>query len=149
MFVFVMATLTDNVLIPLSGFTLPVDFAWRIRLVAAVDEQLRRLRSTGHFEPPRFFGYFFQGDHPVGVTGNWVVTLDALPLLLALPLAVDRLTKCQHSICSASSQEVPDYILIHDTHDGSCWLWRFHQGLHFVEANEPVGSGSSNPLLGG
>ncbi len=146
--VIVMATATDNVLIPLSGFTLPRDFAWRIRLVAAVDEQLRRLRSTGHFEPPRFFGYFFQGEHPIGVTGNWVVTLDAIPLLLAVPSAIDRITKCQYSICSESAQTVPEYLLVHDTHDGACWLWRFHHGIRFVEAGEPFLAGGSEPLLG-
>ncbi|MFA5266075.1 MAG: hypothetical protein WC378_19815 [Opitutaceae bacterium] len=134
-----MATVTDNVIIPLADFVLPRDFAWRVRFIAAVDEQLRRLRSTGHFEPPRFFGYFFQGDHPVGVTGNWVVSLDSLPLLLSLPPMIDRMTKGQYSICSDSADVVPDFLLIHDSLSGSCWLWRFGYGLRFVEAVEPVG----------
>lgn len=136
-----MAAVSDNVIIPLKGFTLPRDFAWRVRFVAAVDNQLRRLRSTGHFEPPRFFGYFFQGDTPVGVTGNWIVSLDALPLLLALPPSIDRITHGQFSICSPSSESVPDFLLIHDSRDGACWLWRFSYGLRFVESTEPVSSG--------
>lgn len=135
-----MDAVTDNVIIPLTGFTLPRDFAWRTRLVAAVDEQLRKLRSTGHFEPPRFFGYFFQGERPVGVTGNWVVTLDESPLLFALPSSIDKLTHGQFSICSESADVVPDFILIHDSRDGACWLWRFNYGLRFVEATEPVSS---------
>lgn len=141
-----MATVTDNVIIPLAGFTLPRDFAWRVRFIAAVDEQLRRLRSTGHFNPPRFFGFFFQGEHPVGVSGNWVVSLDTLPLLLSLPPTIDRMTHGQFSICSDSVDTVPDFILIHDSLDGACWLWRFSYGLRFVEATDPISVGRDNIL---
>jgi hypothetical protein len=137
-----MESTTDKLLLPLPGFFLPRDFAWHVRFIAAVDEQLRRLRSTGHFQPPRFFGYFFQGDHPVGVTGSWVVTLDCLPLLLSLPPAIASLTGERNSICSESVAELPDYILVHDTLDGSCWLWRFSDGLRFVESAEPVNESS-------
>jgi hypothetical protein len=49
-------TMPDNVLIPLPGFQLPGDFPWKVGFVAMVDDQLRRLRATGHFLPPRFFG---------------------------------------------------------------------------------------------
>lgn len=135
-----MSTLADNTLIPLPGFILPRDFAWRVRFVASVDEQLRKLRSTGHFEPPRFFGYFFQGGRPVGVTGNWVVTLDSLPALLALPSALERITQGQYKISTPDSDGVPDFLLVHDSHDGSCWLWRFPYGLRFVESTDPVHS---------
>lgn len=144
-----MAPVTDNVIIPLTGFTLPRDFAWRVRFVAAVDEQLRRLRSTGHFEPPRFFGYFFQGENPVGVTGNWVVSLDSSPLLNTLPPMVERITQGQFSISSDSIDVIPDFILINDSHDGACWLWRFSYGLRFVESTEPVRTGTGSDSLRG
>ena len=68
--------ITQNVLIPLPSFALPSDFPWRIGFVSLVDQQLRRLRATGHFVPPRFFGYFFRGATPVGVGGSWTVSLD-------------------------------------------------------------------------
>jgi hypothetical protein len=29
-------------------------------------------------------------------------------------------------------------VLIHDRHDGACWLWRFAYGVRFVMATEPV-----------
>ena len=79
-----MSAILDNVLIPLPSLTLPRDYAWRVRFIPAVDEQLRRLRSTGHFNPPRFYGYYFQKKYPVGVSGNWVVSLEAEPVAFAL-----------------------------------------------------------------
>ena len=33
---------------------------------------------------------------------------------------------------------MPDFLLVHDTHDGSCWLWRFIYGLRFVESSDPI-----------
>ena len=88
--------MNDNVLIPLSGFGLPGDFPWRVGFVAHVDEQLRRLRATGHFLPPRFFGYYFCGDQPFAVGGAWTVSLDiGLPMSL-LPEAVLKFTNGQY-----------------------------------------------------
>jgi len=133
--------MTENLLIPLPGFRLPSDFPWQVRFVAAVDDQLRRLRATGHFSPPRFFGYYFQGDHPFGVTGSWTVTLNGGPKLQALPEELDRVTNGQFSIASLSERASPDFLLVHDRRDGACWLWRFAFGLRFVEAVEPVEEG--------
>ncbi|MBI5382645.1 MAG: hypothetical protein HZA31_12150 [Opitutae bacterium] len=132
-----MSALTDNILIPLPGFLLPRDYPWRVRFIGAVDDQLRRLRSTGHFAPPRFYGYFFQGPQPVGVTGSWVVTLDSDTVVSALPAEIERITQGQYRIASESVDSVPDFILLHDTFDGSCWLWGFSFGLRFVESTEP------------
>jgi hypothetical protein len=130
--------MTENVLIPMPGFSLPVDFPWRVRFIAAVDEHLHRLRATGHFSPPRFFGYYFRGDTPIGVTGNWTVTLDPEPALMQLLSTVERMTKGLFSIESASRGADPDFILVHDLRDGACWLWRYDYGLRFVEAVDPV-----------
>ena len=130
--------MSDNVLIPLPTFSLPVDFPWRVRFISAVDEHLRRLRATGHFRPSRFFGYYFRGDAPMGVSGNWTVTLDAEPPLLQLKAALDRITKGQFSISSSSGDADPDFLLVHDRRDGACWLWRFEYGLRFVEAVDAV-----------
>ena len=128
----------DNVLIPLPGFTLPTDFPWRIRFIAAVDEHLRRLRATGHFMPARFFGYYFRGNVPMSVSGNWTVTLDLEPPVSQLPEVIEYVTQGQHSIASATRDRMPDYMLIHDRRDGACWLWGFEHGLRFVEATEAV-----------
>jgi hypothetical protein len=140
-----MSAITDNILIPLPALTLPRDYPWRVRFIGAVDEQLRRLRSTGHFVPPRFFGYFFQGDQAIGVCGNWVVTLDEETTIADLPGEIDRITQNQYSIASESSDAVPDFLLVHDTHDGSCWLWRFGYGLRFVESTDAIREGSECP----
>jgi len=130
--------LPDNVLIPLPGFALPADFPWRVRFIAAVDEHLRRLRATGHFLPPRFFGYYFRGEAPIGVSGNWTVTLGAEPSFSQLLTKLERVTKGQFSIASATRAADPDFMLVHDRRDGACWLWRFDYGLRFVESVDPV-----------
>jgi hypothetical protein len=140
--------MTDNVLIPLPGFTLPGDYPWKIRFVAAVEEQLRRLRSTGRFQPPRFFGYFFQGGLPVAVSGNWTVTLDAEPPIIDLSDRIDNLTQGRFPIASVGDDKVPEFLLIHDRRDGACWLWRFAYGLHFVEAVDPVSGEDQGPAGG-
>lgn len=130
-----------NLLIPLNGFRLPVDFPWRVGFVALVDDQLRRLRTTGHFLPPRFFGYFFQAHVPIGVGGSWTVSLDATRPASLLPGLLERLTHGQFSITSTGPDSKPDYLLVHDRRDGACWLWTFEEGLRFVEAVEPTAGG--------
>src|SRR5437868_12063441 len=117
--------MSDNVLIPLSGFTLPGDFPWRIGFITLVDEQLRRLRATGHFQPPRFFGYYFRGDLPVAVAGSWTVSLDAIPPITLLPELLEKFTHGQYPVVSASRETTPNFLLVHDTTDGACWLWSY------------------------
>jgi len=134
----VIAAMSDNVLIPLSGFNLPGDFPWRVGFIALVDEQLRRLRATGHFAPPRFFGYYFRGDLPVAVGGSWTVSLDAVAPVTQLPEAIEKFTTGLYGIVSGSRTALPDYLLVQDTRDGACWLWSFADGLKFIEAVEPV-----------
>ncbi len=136
--------MTDNLLIPLPGFTLPSDYPWRVRFVSAVDDQLRRLRASGRFVPPRFFGYFFQGHSPVGVTGNWTVTLEGERPITDLPEKLHKLTRGRFPIVSEGDDKLPDFLLIHDRRDGACWLWRFAYGLQFVEATEAVTGGDSD-----
>jgi hypothetical protein len=137
------AVMSDHVLIPLPKFALPDDLPWRVGFVMLVDEQLKRLRTTGHFLPGRFFGYFFQADLPVSVSGSWTVTLDAQPPVTLLPGMVEQLTDGRFSIVSAKREAVPDYLLVHDRHDGTCWLWSFLEGMRFLEANEPVSGGDA------
>lgn len=132
--------MSENVLVPLPGFELPVDFPWRVGFIGLVNEQLRRLRATGHFLPPRFFGYYFQANIPVGVGGSWTVSLDATRPASLLPGLLERLTHGQFSITSPGRDTVPDYLLVHDRRDGACWLWSFAEGLRFVEAVEPITS---------
>jgi hypothetical protein len=131
----------DNVLIPLPSFQLPDDFPWRVGFVSLVNDQLRRLRATGHFLPPRFFGYYFQNGAPVGVGGSWTVSLVPSRPMTLVTSKLDRLTKGLYSIASTSAGSVPDFMLIHDRCGGSCWLWSFDEGLRFVEAVEPVVGG--------
>jgi hypothetical protein len=126
---------------------LPDDFPWRVGFVTLVDDQLRRLRATGHFLPPRFFGYFFQGEFPVGVGGSWTVSLDAREPMTALPGMIERITDGQFSIASGRRESVPEYMLVHDRQDGACWLWSFPEALRFIEATEPVTGGEASDGL--
>ena len=147
----VIAAMSENVLIPLSGFTLPYDYPWRVGFIALVDDQLRRLRATGHFLPPRFFGYYFQEGVPMAVGGCWTVSLDAARPVASLPSALYRLTQGRFSIMSPTRTATPDFMLVQDRRDGSCWLWSFADGLKFIEAIEPVGESLDAPnqkLLG-
>jgi|SRR5688572_22747746 hypothetical protein len=130
--------MADNVLIPLPGFALPADFPWQVGFVAQVDDQLRKLRTTGHFLPPRFFGYYFQAHMPIGIAGSWTVSLDSIQPASLLPGLLERVTHGQYSITSVSREVTPDFMLVHDRRDGACWLWSFDAGLQFVEAAEPV-----------
>jgi len=136
--------MTENVLIPLSGFTLPCDFPWRIGFIALVDDQLRRLRATGHFLPPRFFGYFFRGGAPVSVGGSWTVSLEPVAPIILLPGALDRLTHGRFSIMSETTDATPDFMVVHDRRDGACWLWSYADGLKFIEAVDAVAEATSD-----
>lgn len=143
--------MTDNVLIPLPGLSLPYDFPRRVGFIALVDDQLKRLRSTGHFVPPRFFGYYFRGKVPVAVSAGWTVSLEAVEPMTSLPEVLDEITLGQFSIVSARHTVLPEFILVHDRRDGACWLWSFADGLKFIEASEPVTAGAAIPnqkLLG-
>jgi hypothetical protein len=130
--------MSENVLIPLPGFELPVDFPWRVGFVRMVDDQLRRLRATGHFLPPRFFGYYFQAEVPVAVGGSWTVSLDVIRPASQLPDMLEEVTRGEYSIIGPDPESAPDFLLVHDRRDGACWLWSFADGLRFIEAVEPT-----------
>lgn len=131
-------TMAENVLIPLPDFELPTDYPWRVGFVALVNDQLRKLRATGHFLPPRFFGYYFQRQVPKGVGGSWTVSLDAKRPVSVLPRLLERITHGAYTITSPGDDEMPEFLLVHDRRDGACWLWSFADGLRFVEAVEPT-----------
>jgi hypothetical protein len=128
----------DSRLIELPWMRLPRDLAWRVRFVEAVEDHARKLGLQARFRPPRFCGYFFNGPSPVVMAGRWTVTLDENPLLAEVRVSVERLTSRRFSISSASPSEEPEYMLVNDGHDGTCWLWDYEHGRMFVEANEPV-----------
>ena len=130
--------MTDQKLIDLPEIRLPRDLAWRVKFIQAVEEHMRHLGVDGHFQAPRFFGYYFCGAHPVVLARHWKVTLDAAPLLTRLRHILEGLTDDKFSIVTKSAQSAPDFLLVHDRHDGSCWLWNFAEGQRFVEAHEPV-----------
>jgi len=85
-----------------------------------------------------FFGYYFNGRSPVVLARHWKVTLDAAPLLVRVRQIVERITDNQYSIVTEADDTPPDYLLIHDRYDGSCWLWGFDTGKRFVESYNPV-----------
>ncbi|MCC5021709.1 MAG: hypothetical protein J6386_02400 [Candidatus Synoicihabitans palmerolidicus] len=121
----------DNVLVPLPGLLLPPDLPWRMRFVELVQEHLMRVHAYQDFEPPRFFGYYFKDGDPVA--GAWTVLLDPLAPMTSLPDSLDMLTQGEFDVNSSQDQE-SDFILVHDRHDGACWLWRYR----FVMAQDPM-----------
>lgn len=128
----------DNLLIDLPEIRLPVDMAWRVKFVDAVERHAERLGIAGKFHAPRFFGYYFTGTHPVVMAGHWTVMLDEVPLMRRLRQAIGRVTENRFSISSRAEGTEPEFMLVHDRHDGSCWLWDFLHGRRFLEASEPV-----------
>ena len=134
--------MTDPIIIDLPEIRLPRDLAWRIKFIDAVEEHVRHLGVAGHFQPPRFFGYYFVGRNPVVLARHWKVTLDATPLLWRLRQILERVTDHRFSIVTETEDSRPDFLLVHDRHNGACWLWGFAQGRRFVEAYEPVALGN-------
>ena len=130
----------DNMLIDLPEIRLPVDMAWRVKFVAAVEQHAQRLGIAGRFNTPRFIGYYFTGTHPVVLAGHWTVMLDEVPLMRRLRQTIERVTSYRFSIASESEGAEPEFMLVHDRRDGTCWLWDFLHGRRFLEASEPVAS---------
>lgn len=128
---------TDNLLVPLPGLMLPPDLPWRTEFVALVQEHLLRMGSGQVFDPPRFFAYYFKDGDPVAVAGPWTVLLDPVPPLINVPDSLDLVTQGKFDVMTEGSDE-PDFVLIHDRHDGACWLWRYRFGMRFVMAQDPL-----------
>ena len=128
----------DNMLIDLPDIRLPLDMAWRVKFIDAVEKHAERLGIAGRFKAPRFFGYYFTGAHPVVMAGHWTVMLDEVPLMRRLLQTVERVTEGRFHIASPAEGCEPEFLLVHDRHDGSCWLWDFVHGRRFVEASDPV-----------
>jgi len=128
----------SNLLVPLDGLRLPRNFPWPLSFIRSVNEQLLRLRIVGKYIPPRFFGYFLRAGCPIGVSGNWMVELESTPSTHSLLAVIALATRGRYSISVPGPSEHPEFLLLHDRRDGSCFLWSFASGLRFVEATEPV-----------
>ena len=130
--------MTDNMIIDIPELRLPRDMAWRVKFIEAVEDHARRLGITGRFKVPRFFGYYFTGSRAVVVAGLWTVLVDDAELLRRLRLTVEKLTGNRFNIATAQEGGEPEFMLVNDSHDGSCWLWDYEHGRSFLEAGEPV-----------
>jgi hypothetical protein len=130
--------MTDNLIIDLPELRLPRDLARRVKFIEAVEDHARRLGIVGRYRPSRFIGYYFAGRYPVVVSGHWTVTLDDVPLLRGLRDMIERLTEQRFSIRSVSEEIMPGFMLVHDAHDGACWLWEYAHGRRFLEARQAV-----------
>jgi hypothetical protein len=128
----------DNLLIDLPELKLPRDLARRVKFIEAVEQHAARLGIKGRYEPSRFIGYYFAGAFPVVVSGHWTVTLDDVPLLRSVREMIERITDGRFSIRSLSEDVTPDFMLVHDRHDGSCWLWEYAHGRRFLEARQAM-----------
>jgi hypothetical protein len=138
----------DNMLIDLPEIRLPFDMARRVKFIEAVEKHAERLGIAGRFNAPRFIGYYFTGPHPVVIAGHWTVMLEDVPLMLRLRQTVDRVTESRFSISSEREGTEPEFLLVHDRHDGTCWLWDFLHGRRFVEASEPFVDWDSDETMG-
>lgn len=130
--------MTDNVLIDLPELKLPRDLARRLRFTHAVEEHARLLGIHGHYEPARFIGYYLAVRNPVVVAGHWTVTLQPSTLLRHIADTIEDLTEHRYSIRSCHEIVSPPFLLVHDRHDESCWLWEYTHGRRFLEAKQPV-----------
>lgn len=130
--------MTDNMIIDIPELRLPRDMAWRVKFVEAVEDHARRLSIAGRFKVPRFLGYYFTGHRAVVVAGMWTVLVDDARLLRSLRLTVESLTDHRFSIACVREGDEPEFMLVNDSRDGSCWLWDYAHGRRFLEADEPV-----------
>lgn len=141
-----------NILIPLPGFTLPRDYAWRVGLVDKMTSYLRSLAEQEQagsdpslpavqrtFVVPRFTAYYFKDKQPVALMTFALVNLDRCHPIVHLVEQVDAASRGQYRIVNATGEVDPLYLLIHDRHTGACWLQRFEHGKRFVTAVEPTG----------
>jgi hypothetical protein len=131
-------SMMDHSLIELPNFRLPRDLAWRVKLIEAIEDHLRVHGSRERFDPPRFYGYYFCRRHPVVLARHWKVTLEPVPLFSHLRVFVERLTEKKFNFVAEVEGTEPEYLLVHDRFDESCWLWEFEQGRRFVGAHLPV-----------
>jgi hypothetical protein len=129
--------MTDNLIIDIPELRLPRDMAWRVKFIEAVEDHARRLGISGRFKVPRFFGYYFAGSRAVVVAGLWTVVVDDAELLRRLRRTVEHITGHQFNIASDREGGEPEFMLVNDSHDGSCWLWDYRHGRSFLEASEP------------
>ncbi|AOS43457.1 hypothetical protein Verru16b_00502 [Lacunisphaera limnophila] len=130
--------MTDNMIIDIPELRLPRDMAWRIKFIEAVEDHARRLGISGRFKVPRFFGYYYTGQRAVVVAGLWTVLVDDAELLRRLRHTVEKITDRRFNIASATEGGEPEFMLVNDSHDGSCWLWDYEHGRRFLEASDPV-----------
>lgn len=133
--------MTDNMIIDIPELRLPRDMAWRVKFIEAVEDHARRLGIAGRFKVPRFFGYYFTGPRAVVVAGLWTVVVDDAELLRRLRLTVEKITDHRFNIASTCEGGEPEFMLVNDSHDGSCWLWDYGHGRRFLEAGEPFAFG--------
>jgi hypothetical protein len=121
----------------INNLKLDPDFPESVGFIALLQEHLLKMRITGgRFMPPRFFGYYFRGEVPIGVAGPWTILLTPGELITTV-LGIVKDGVEGYQIQSANSETDPPHVLVHDMHSGICSLWNFEEGIFFVEASEP------------
>ena len=61
-------------------------------------------------------------------------------LLRRLRVTVEKITENRFNIATRDERGEPEFMLVNDSHDGSCWLWDYTNGRRFLEASDPTGS---------
>jgi hypothetical protein len=72
----------------------------------------------------------------VVVAGLWTVLVDDSALLRRLRDTVEKLTDKNFSIASPDDRE-PEFMLVNDSRDGSCWIWGYEHARRFLEGSAP------------
>ena len=122
-----------NIIIHLTGFKLPRDYAWR---VGFVDTMKRNIRHCGYddrgYRAPRFVGYYFRLRQLVGVCADGDVHLSLDTPARYLNDQVNAATGSKYPIAPVSGEIEPGYILVHDAWSRDCWLLSFSFGMRFL-----------------
>ncbi len=127
-----------DVIINLTGFTLPHDYAERVGYVQIMRRCLRACgRDDRAYQPARFFGYYFNLAQPVGASVDCRVNLPLAAPLAFLGAQVDTATQQRYSIRTLDGESEPRYILLHDHWSRHCWLRCFRPGYEFVTGHRP------------
>ena len=127
----------QDTIVLLGSFRLPRDYAWRVGLVDAIGWHRREIGVKEPYVPPRFVGFFFNHELPVGDCRDARVNLERRPPIEHLPAQVLAATNQQYRITSEPGRIEPPFLLIHDRWDGACWLRDFASGVRFVTLTTP------------
>lgn len=118
----------------LPGMILPRTLAFDIGLMEAMEDHVERTRKriVRFFRAPRFIGIYFNHTQPVAICQFCRANLPLRPEVRFLWMKVDSFARRERCIVAEKGSLEPPFIVVHDSLDGSCWLYPFEQGRRFL-----------------